>query len=107
VIIQQPGNAGTKTNYWGSKNDDPTKAPNAIPVVGEWPLVKAGVAKLTALIDAAHSGQAEAVRPPSTEPQAAANESIADELRKLAELRDGGVLSGDEFEAAKRRLIGQ
>ena len=31
--------------------------------------------------------------------------SVADELRKLGELRDSGVLSDEEFEAQKRRLI--
>jgi hypothetical protein len=31
--------------------------------------------------------------------------SNADELRKLAELRDRGVLSGEEFEAQKRKLL--
>ena len=36
----------------------------------------------------------------------AATVSIADELRKLAELRDSGVLTGEEFEAQKQRLLG-
>lgn len=31
--------------------------------------------------------------------------SSADELKKLAELRDSGVLSADEFEAQKRKLL--
>jgi hypothetical protein len=33
--------------------------------------------------------------------------SVADELKKLADLRDSGVLSGDEFEAQKARLLSQ
>jgi hypothetical protein len=33
--------------------------------------------------------------------------SIADELVKLASLRDSGVLSDDEFELAKGRLLGR
>jgi Short C-terminal domain len=32
--------------------------------------------------------------------------SVADELRKLAELRDAGILSLAEFNAAKARLLG-
>lgn len=32
--------------------------------------------------------------------------SVADELRKLAELRDAGVLTEDEFAAQKARLLG-
>ena len=31
---------------------------------------------------------------------------MADELQKLAQLRDNGVLSEDEFQAAKTRLLG-
>lgn len=33
------------------------------------------------------------------------SDSIADEIAKLSELRKQGILSGDEFEAAKKRLI--
>jgi hypothetical protein len=33
--------------------------------------------------------------------------SVADELTKLAGLRDQGILSSDEFEAAKRRVLGK
>ncbi len=33
--------------------------------------------------------------------------SIADELRKLAELRDASILSAEEFEAQKARLLSQ
>lgn len=31
--------------------------------------------------------------------------SIADELRKLAELKNEGIISGNEFEAQKKKLI--
>ncbi|WP_439486900.1 SHOCT domain-containing protein [Blastomonas fulva] len=34
-----------------------------------------------------------------------ANLSVADELEKLAALRDKGILSGDEFEAQKKKLL--
>ncbi len=37
---------------------------------------------------------------------AASSGSLADELRKLAELREAGVLSDGEFEAQKARLLG-
>jgi hypothetical protein len=33
--------------------------------------------------------------------------SVADELAKLADLRDRGVISADDFEAAKTELLGQ
>ncbi|PLK27733.1 hypothetical protein C0V78_01555 [Novosphingobium sp. TH158] len=32
--------------------------------------------------------------------------SLADELRKLVELRESGALSEEEFQQAKRRLLG-
>ena len=32
--------------------------------------------------------------------------SMADELRKLQDLRDAGTLSDDEFAAAKAKLLG-
>jgi hypothetical protein len=38
--------------------------------------------------------------------QAPQPSSVADELAKLAELRNAGVLSPDEFEAQKARLLG-
>jgi hypothetical protein len=38
--------------------------------------------------------------------QAPQASSVADELAKLAELRNAGVLSPDEFEAQKARLLG-
>lgn len=34
------------------------------------------------------------------------NLSVADELRKLVQLKDEGIISGDEFEAQKKKLIG-
>jgi putative oligomerization/nucleic acid binding protein len=39
-------------------------------------------------------------------PQGAAPITIADELAKLAQLRDAGVLSPDEFAQAKAKLLG-
>jgi len=36
----------------------------------------------------------------------AAQESYLDELERLADLRDRGILSDEEFEAKKRQLLG-
>lgn len=36
---------------------------------------------------------------------AAASANLADELRKLAELKQQGILSQDEFDAAKKKLL--
>lgn len=99
VVLQGPGQTGTKTSYWGGKGDDPYKAPNAIPVAGDWQTIQARVATLRQLIDAAHgSAVAPAPAPPA---------SVADELRKLADLRTEGVLSEDEFAALKSKLLAE
>lgn len=42
----------------------------------------------------------------ATAPQATAMVNIADELTKLAKLREAGVLSSDEFDKAKAKLLG-
>ena len=39
-------------------------------------------------------------------PQQRESSSIADELQKLARLKEQGILSDEEFQAAKKRLIG-
>ena len=44
--------------------------------------------------------------PPAPEPAAADSSSLVDELQKLASLREQGILSEDEFTAAKNKLLG-
>ena len=99
VALQTPAHTGTKMSYWGSQKDDPSKAPNAIPVTNEWPHVKAAASNLRALIDAAHAPA------PSTPAAATSDGSFTDQLEKLAALRASGALSEQEFNAAKQRLI--
>jgi hypothetical protein len=43
---------------------------------------------------------------PSQAPTVAPTPDLADQLRKLASLRDDGILSADEFEAQKAKLLG-
>jgi len=43
---------------------------------------------------------------PEPEPAAADSSSLADELQKLASLKEQGILSEDEFTAAKNKLLG-
>ncbi|GAB2912979.1 DUF4429 domain-containing protein [Streptomyces mayteni] len=52
-------------------------------------------------ITAQHTPQAPAPTPPAAAPP------IADELTKLAALRDQGVLTDQDFEQAKNRLLGR
>lgn len=44
--------------------------------------------------------------PPADAPPATAEESYLDELEKLADLRDKGVISEEDFEAKKKQLLG-
>lgn len=99
VIVQAPGQSGSSTSYWGSDKSDPFKAPNAIPIAGDWESVKAGVAELQELIDRAHEPA------PSAPANGGAAASIAAEVKALAELHQAGALTDEEFAAAKRRLI--
>ena len=43
--------------------------------------------------------------PPAPEPAAADTSSLVDELQKLASLKEQGILSEDEFTAAKNKLL--
>jgi hypothetical protein len=100
VVVQAPGQSGVRPNIWKNTDSDPYKAPNAIPINRPWDQAKAGVARLRQLIDLAH--------PPARAPATSADgpaTSVADELRKLADLRDSGALSEDEFSALKAKLL--
>lgn len=52
-----------------------------------------------------HDQQAVAVQVSAVQVSASGDVSIADELAKLAQLRDSGVLSEDEFNAQKTKLL--
>lgn len=99
VALQAAGQSGKKMSYWGHHDDDPMKAPNAIPVAGDWPLVDAGVARLRELIDQAHK------RVEVDEAAMGKPRLLADELRKLSELQREGFLTAEEFVLAKSTLI--
>lgn len=57
-----------------------------------------------------HSGQGYGMSPPAAQPPPAAGAApgvdVADQLRKLAELRDQGILTDEEFAVQKQRLLG-
>jgi hypothetical protein len=54
---------------------------------------------------AAHEGQAAAAPPPQAPAPTSAPDYTA-ELQRLAELRDQGVISAEDFEAKKKQLLG-
>jgi hypothetical protein len=102
VVLQGPGQSGVSTSYWKQGNDDPYKAPNAIPVVRPWDQTQQGVARLRELVDAAHTQ-------PAMSPSPLAPSSVGDDpmvlLAQLGELRDAGVISPEEFEAKKVEIL--
>jgi hypothetical protein len=54
----------------------------------------------------AHPSFGSNAAPDAPAPQVAASVDIADQLVKLAQLRDSGVLSAQEFDQAKAKLLG-
>lgn len=102
VVLQAPGQTGTRTSAWGNSDSDPYKAPNAIPINRPWEPATEGVARLRSLIAVAQpmtaSAQASA-SPPSVDP--------ITQLKQLGELRDAGVLTPAEFESKKAEILGR
>jgi hypothetical protein len=50
--------------------------------------------------------QQQAAPPPAAAPAPAASESRIDQLKELGELKSQGILSDEEFEAEKARILG-
>ena len=93
VVLRTRRRTRGKTSYWGEKGDDPFTADNAIPIADASDQVRTGVAFLSQLIALAHT-------PPRPVPMV-----VADRLRNLADLRDRGILTEHEFQAAKTRIL--
>lgn len=101
VVLQAPGQSGTKTNTWKNGDSDPYKAPNAIPINRPWQPASEGVARLRQLIDSAN--QPAAVTP--VQPPEALPADPLTQLRQLGDLRDAGVLTTVEFESKKAEIL--
>ncbi|HEY3530006.1 MAG TPA: SHOCT domain-containing protein [Nocardioides sp.] len=99
VVLQAPGQSGTRTSSWKGDDADPYKAPNAIPLNRPFDGARRRVARLGQIIDEAHRREQ---APVAASP---AQESVADELRKLADLRAEGVLTDQEFADLKAKLL--
>ena len=124
VVLQASGQSGTSTSYWKNKDSDPYKTPNAIPIVRPWDQAQAGVARLRELVDAVHRPETPTAPswPPSapaappgepaardtsfpTSVSAGTGEPTVQLLRDLAELRDAGILTTEEFETKKAEVL--
>ena len=98
VILQASPLPGQPRRLRGSYDKDPFKAPNAIPITPPFEPALAAAESLRALIAKAKAAEpAAAPAPPAPSP--------AQELHHLAELRDLGVITAEEFEIMKARIV--
>ncbi|MDP9439884.1 MAG: SHOCT domain-containing protein [Actinomycetota bacterium] len=98
IEINSPAYQGTGTkDYWSTRKDhDPRRATNCIPTTkGDLKKLKPSLDELERLVREAKEGG----RRPAN------NGGIVAELAKLAELRDSGVLTEEEFGRAKNRIL--
>ena len=97
LIVHAGGEEPIKASYWASGKGSAQEAPNAITFKTKPSAeAQAGVAQLRQMVAEAHSPQQSA---PSADP--------VEQLKKLGELRDAGVITPEEFETKKRDLLGR
>jgi hypothetical protein len=110
VVLQAPGQSGTRTNVHKQGDSDPYKAPNAIPINRPYEQAEAGVARLRQLIDAAQHGQyaqPQGATAPAHAPAPHAAPSLVDEIKRLADLHAAGAVTDAEFAGFKAQLLAQ
>lgn len=99
--VTTPAYQGRSKDYWrAGPNTDPFKVSNCLP--GSKPLFCQGlgasrIEELRSRVRQAKQRPQSATSSPSTDP--------AEQIRKLAELRDAGILSPEEFDEAKRKIL--
>lgn len=100
-ILTPSYSGGTPKDYWQSGSNDPWKQSNTLPLVKtDYNKALDDINELRSRIGQVKSGRnAPMVEQPS--PTAA-----AEEIRSLAELRDQGILTDEEFNAKKRQILG-
>jgi hypothetical protein len=99
VEVIAAGYQGTQaTSYWSQKEGkDPFKTSNCLPLPrSDAPKAEPVLAVIRERIERSHA--------PAPAPAAAVG-GVVEQLEKLAELRAQGVLSEDEFAAAKARVL--
>ncbi len=97
VVLQASSQVGRSRRLRGQHERDPFKAPNAIPVAPPFDAATSAAESLRALITAANA--------PTPTGAPAAGPSPAQELQHLAELRDLGVITPEEFQIMKARIV--
>jgi Short C-terminal domain len=100
-VVQAAGAQATDASYWGSGDNDAAKASNALGLYStHFEQAREGAAVVRELIAAFHEGGAASPTPP---PQP----DVFEQIRKLGELRDAGVVTPAEFETKKAELLGR
>jgi hypothetical protein len=96
VSLQGPGIESKDLSYWNTGNTGPASSPFALSINKElFDQAREGVSVLRSLISSAQQPKVEISSPLS----------IPDQIRKLAELRDQGILTAEEFELKKKDLL--
>lgn len=109
-ILTPSYNGTANRDYWRgsgrSRNadaNDPYTLSNTLPLnKSEY---KDALKEINELRSRISQAKQHAIQGPLPAPEAPSGAGLAQELRTLSELRDAGVLSEDEFAAAKRRLL--
>ena len=97
MSLQGPGIESGDQSYWNTGKNDPWKQPHALGLNRKhFDQAKEGVAILRQLI-------ADAQQPVTA--TASAQPDIADQIQKLAQLKEAGVLTTEEFETKKSDLL--
>lgn len=99
--LEGPGIGSQDLSRWSQGKNDPDKAPHALALNrAHFDQAKAGAALLRQLIAAAQQPV-----PAPAAGAAAAQPDVPDQIRKLGELRDAGLLTAAEFESKKADLL--
>lgn len=99
VILEASHPSGRHRRLRGSYDKDPFKAPNAIPITPPFEPALVAAESLRALIASGHEPVPVAAPAPAPAP------SPAQELHHLAELREMGIITVEEFEIMKARIV--
>ncbi len=97
--IFEVSSGGMQNKRMSAYGNDAREAPNAFPIA------KKQVAAFQQVASLIRERADAATAPAAAAPAAAAQESIPDQLVKLAGLRDAGILTADEFNAKKAELL--
>jgi hypothetical protein len=103
AVVDVAGATPVGSSYWGQKNNDPWKAQNAIPIVRPWDNAKVQIAQIRQLISDCHDRAAT----PAPAVISPTSDDVVDQIKRLGELRDSGLITAQEFDAKKSELLGR